>query len=120
MNKSDYTACGIIVLLVVVYCLVNTGLGLFLHNLREGIPITHIGEVIYTSHRYAKWNDYNYTNVEVLTYSGDSHHIYFWEHIDLELGKVYEIHTVLHWERGRMFPYWFVRLEEIVELREIA
>lgn len=81
------------------------------------IPQTHKGSVIYVAHRYNKWCGYDYTVIEILTYSGDSHHIKFWDHIDFDLGKTYEIHTI---EVYRLFlnAGWSSN-EKVVEIIEI-
>ena len=85
----------------------------------QGIPATHQGSVIYVQHKYNKWNDYEWTDVEMLTYSGDTHHVQFWDHVDFEIGTSYKIHTVRDIRRNRMFPYMMIRKENVVKLEII-
>ena len=72
-----------------------------------GVPKVHNGHIIYVSHLYNKLCDYKYTDIEVLTYSGDSHHIYFWGHVDFELNTNYHIHTIVKYRfYFAPFPLW--------------
>ncbi len=69
---------------------------------------------------YASFWDYEWTDVEVLTYSGDSHHIYFWGHVDFELRTNYHIHTVKDY-RFLFFigPSWKM-MESVVEMEVVV
>ena len=82
-----------------------------------GIPRTHKGSIIYVDHRYNKWCGYRWTDVEVLTYSGDTHHVQFWDHVDFDLGKTYEIHTVREFKL--FLNNGWVSYERIMELTEV-
>ena len=100
MNDNDKMTLIVIVGILLFFGAVLTGMALF----ANGIPRTHNGHIIYVSHRYDKLYDYDWTDVEVLTYSGDSHHIYFWGHVDFDLNTNYHIHTV---KESRFFPLPF-------------
>ena len=83
------------------------------------IPRIHNGHVIYVAHFYGKLNNEPYTDVEVLTYSGDTHHIYFWGHPELNLSTNYHIHTVIEPHFHMLpFPHWLQR-ERITEIEVI-
>ena len=69
----------------------------------NGIPRTHKGHIIYISHRYNKFYNYDWTDVEVLTYSGDTHHIQFWGHPEFEMDTTYRIYTEIR-KRFYLFP----------------
>ena len=98
-----------------VYLCCDTAYSLY----TNGIPRTHTGHIIYISHRYNKLYNYDWTDVEVLTYSGDTHHIQFWGHPEFEMDTTYRIHTEI---RKRFYslplPAWQSK-ELIIEL-EIA
>ena len=106
-----------ITLALLLICVIGWNVNaLYWTNYNQGIPATHQGSVIYIQHRYDKWNNIEWTEVEMLTFSGDTHHVHFWGHVDLETGISYKIHTVRDIRRMRMFPYEMLRMETIAEL----
>lgn len=82
----------------------------------QGIPSEHVGSVIYIRHQYNKWYDYNWTDVEMLTYSGDTHHVQFWDHPELEIGVSYEIHVIRDYRRQSEAPWRWPCFNKIVSL----
>lgn len=98
MNQDTKNAIGMWVALGVIWVVfagVALGVETMFARYNDGIPKTHNGHVIYIAHHYNKFRDYNWTDVEILTYSGDSHHVYFWGHVDLELSTNYHLHTIV-------------------------
>ena len=99
LDKNDnLTTFGALVICVVMWIVlagVALGIETMFATYNDGIPKTHNGHVIYVAHHYNKFRDYEWTDVEILTYSGDSHHIYFWGHVDLEMGTNYHLHTIV-------------------------
>ena len=83
-----------------------------------GIPRTHKGSIIYVDHRYNKWCGYRWTDVEVLTYSGDTHHVQFWDHVNFDLDKTYEIHTIREYKL--FLNNGWVCYERVVELIDLS
>ena len=84
------------------------------------IPRIHNGHIIYVSQRYSKLNNFEWTDVEILTYSGDSHHVQFWGHPEFELNTNYHIHTVFRC-RFLLLPFpRFKRLELITDMEIIG
>ena len=105
-----------IVVSVLTFGIVNTmAVGWNLYS--QGIPKSHTGSIVYVSHNYNRFYKYEYTNVEVLTYSGDSRHNQFWGHVDFDLGETYTIHTIK--ENIYFFPWEWVSNELIVEMYKI-
>lgn len=84
----------------------------------NGIERTHNGHIIYVSHNYNRLNNYEWTDVEVLTYSGDTHHIYFWEHVSFQLNTNYHIHTKQEYRLMYFItPHW--EMNEVITELEI-
>ena len=84
---------------------------------RNGIPQTHEGQVIYVAHKYNKWCGFEYTDVEILTYSGDSHHVEFWEHVEFDFGKTYKTYTLK--ECNLFFNSGWIVKERVIDVIEI-
>jgi len=84
----------------------------------QGIPRVHNGHVIYVSHNYHKLYDYYWTDIEILTYSGDSHHVYFWGKVDFVLNTNYHIHTIKDY-RLIFFPFQTWEVNELITEIEI-
>lgn len=113
---DDWKAWTILIVgFLLVIGIVDTAHALYIN----GIPQVHNGHIIYVSHRYDKWYKYEWTDIEILTYSGDSHHMKFWGHPEFSLNTNYHIHIEL---RSKFFfnvlPMW-VTLNEITELEVI-
>lgn len=93
---------------------ISTSYSLYVNN----VPKTHNGHIIYVSQRYNKFYNYDWTDVEVLTYSGDSHHIRFWGHPDFELNTNYHIHTIIRC-RFYLFPVPSWQLKQLITELEV-
>ena len=65
----------------------------------EGVEKTITGTIQLHQLCYDKFWNLEYTNCEMLTYSGDTHHIELKNHIEFECGKTYRItfKTVDYW-----------------------
>jgi len=96
------------------FLLVSTAYSLYVNK----IPKTHGGHIIYISYRYNKLYNYDWTDVEVLTYSGDSHHIDFWGHPEFELNTNYRIHTEIRW-KFYLFPIPIWEGHELITKLEV-
>jgi len=86
---ANMVACLVIVLVVFIPFMTLNG---FMNWSREeGYEITITGTVQIHQLEYNKWFKYKYTNVELLTYSGDEYDLPLLGHIELEFGKTYRI-----------------------------
>ena len=57
----------------------------------EGVPITVEGKIQFTSLRHNVFWNYDYTTIEIQTFSEDTYQYTFLEHIHLDFGEVYRI-----------------------------
>lgn len=57
----------------------------------EGVETTVTGSIQLHQLKYSRFWRLDYTNCEMRTYSGDTHHIELRGHIELEYGKTYRI-----------------------------
>ncbi|MHC4748450.1 MAG: hypothetical protein ACYTFW_01115 [Planctomycetota bacterium] len=92
-------AIGIIA--IAVYSLVAIPNIVFL----EGVETTVTGTVQLHRLRYDRLFDYEYTDMELRTYSGDTHHVtLFGHHPEIEFQKTYRITFVIrdHWAHWKL------------------
>jgi len=114
-GSETLTSIGIIVICVVGWMAIMTLGGFITKNYYHGFPKTHQGSVIYITHKWNKWGNFNYTDVEMLTYSGDSHHVKFWDHVDLEIGHEYVINTKVEYQWFDLIVGW-MDYERVVKI----
>jgi len=79
----------------------------------EGVETVTTGTVVLHQLRYDKFWNMKYTDLEIRTYSGDTHHVRFLGHTDLEHETAYRITT-------RSVNYWghLYIVQEIVKIEE--
>lgn len=82
----------------------------------EGVPRTVEGRVQLLEHRYNKLWRYDWTFIEVQTFSGDTHHYTFLEHIDLNFGVAYRI----RFTRRSLFGHHINMYNEVLELERLT
>ena len=102
---------GIVMLIAVGFWGLIAGVNI---ALSEGVETTITGTIQLHQLKYDKvWNR-KYTDCEMRTYSGDTHHICLLGHINLEYGKTYTITYVVR-------DYWghISLVNEVVEIVEL-
>jgi len=104
----------IMVLIIVIPLMTLNG---FVNWTREeGYEITITGTVQIHQLEYNKWFKYKYTNVELLTYSGDEYNLPLLGHIELEFGKTYRI----TYTRISPFGHHQFLYGKIVDIKELS
>lgn len=78
---------------------------------REGVETTVTGTVQLHILRYNKLINMHYTDMELRTYSGDTHHVGLVNHWDFEMFATYTV-------RYRIVNYWWhvITVNEVVEI----
>ena len=89
---------------------------IYYSGLREGVPRTYSGKIVYIRQGYNKWQNYEFTEVQILTAFDDTTTIYLWGYVDLQPNIIYKIYTIRHIERCRMFPWWMNSMWKITNI----
>lgn len=77
----------------------------------EGVPITIEGKIQFVKQRHDVFWNYDYTTIEIQTFSEDTYQYTFLEHIHLEFGEVYRIKYTRTSLRGHHVHMYNVVLE---------
>jgi len=119
-DDVEWTEAGQAVLmligLVVFIGIINVS-AIYKSDFCRGIPTTYEGEIVYISYYHNKWQNYNWTHVEIQITLEKTAIVYLWKHPELETGIKYEIETIRHIERGQRFPWMMLAYDEVVEVR---
>ena len=91
MKNKLFRALTIVGITIAAFFICGGVLGLYNLFAEEGVEVTYTGTVQLIRHDHDKIFNYDYTNIELLTYSGDTHHLELLGHVDLEFGKTYKI-----------------------------
>lgn len=81
----------------------------------EGVPVTVQGKVQVHELRYNKFWKYDWTFVEIQTFSGDTRYYNFLDHIDLEFGVAYRIRFTRH----SLFGHHIEMYNEILKIERL-
>lgn len=85
MNTEDIAIVGLILLCIFIVPIINI-------IAVEGVEVTVTGSIQLVVLDHSKLFGYDYTVIEMLTYSGDTHHLELLGHVtDLEYGKTYRV-----------------------------
>ena len=85
MDKFDVSMVGLVLLCIFFVPIFNI-------VAVEGVEVTVTGSIQLVILDHSKLFGYDYTKIEMLTYSGDTHHLELLGHVtDLEYGKTYRV-----------------------------
>lgn len=82
----------------------------------EGVPITVQGRVQLHAFKHNKFWGYDYTFIELQTFSGDVYHYTFLKHIDLEFDEVYRI----KYTRTSLFGHHMDMYNKVLEIERLG
>ncbi len=119
-GNTKWTSFGLIIMLflvVITFIATINVSAVIMSNWCRGIPKTYEGEVVYVIHYYDKWNDCNWTCVQIQITIESTDIVYLWGHENFEVGTYYEIQTIRHIERSQRFPWIMLAYDEVVEVQ---